>query len=251
VPDLKSHSLPSIGQLCDAGWLIEFAAADATVRHNNIVVLQGHHMSDTRLWHVEIPDIPSADCGSKQAGCTFNKCLVAKLVCMGFKQSQVDACVFCKGKTMCVLCCTDDSILAGLNLNKIENYMQEMKRVKLDITVEGDLSDFLGMNIDRLPDGSHHLSQPKLIDSILDALRLSGDNVVAKATPMLSSRLLSRHPKSALHEDGSFHHRRAVGKLNFLKKSTHSDIASAVHQCACFYADPMVEHESAARWIAR
>jgi hypothetical protein len=48
--------------------------------------------------------------------------------------------------------------------------MQEMKRVKLDITVEGDLSNFLGVNVDQLPDGSYHLSQPKLTDSILDDL---------------------------------------------------------------------------------
>ncbi len=125
-----------------------------------------------------------------------------------------------------------------------------MKKVKLDITVEGDLSDFLGVSIDRLPNGSYHLSQPKLIDSILDDLRLSGDNVVAKSTPMSSSKLLSRHLDSAPH-DNSFHYRRAIGKLNFLEKSTRPDIAYAVHQCARFSIDPKVEHANAVHWIAR
>jgi hypothetical protein len=80
--------------------------------------------------------------------------------------------------------CTDDSILAGPDLKEIEACIEQMKKVKLDITVEGDLSDFLGVNIDRLPDGSCHLSQPKLISLILEDLRLSGENIVTKATPM-------------------------------------------------------------------
>jgi hypothetical protein len=148
--------------------------------------------------------------GSKQAGRTFNKCLVAKLVSIGFKPSQIDPCVFYNGTMMHVLC-TDDSILAGPDLEEIETCMQEMKRATLDITVEGDLSDFLGVNIDRLPDGSYHLSQPKLIDSILADLRcLDGNNVVTKSTPMSSSKLLSRFPDSAPH-DNSFHYRRAIG----------------------------------------
>jgi hypothetical protein len=93
--------------------------------------------------------------------------------------------------------CTDDSMLAGPDPREIEECIKEMKKVNLDITVKGDLSDFLGVNIDRLPDGSCHLSQPKLIDSILEDPRLSGDNVVTKAAPMSSSKLLSRHPDSA------------------------------------------------------
>lgn len=83
---------------------------------------------------------------------------------------------------------TDDSILAG----EIHPIIKEMKQVKLDIMVEGDHLDFLGANIDRLPDGSYHLSQPNLIDSILNDLQLSGDNtVVAKLTLSSSWKLLS------------------------------------------------------------
>jgi hypothetical protein len=136
-------------------------------------------------------------CGSKQAGRTFNKHLVAKLASIGFSQSRIDPCVFCKGGMMHVLC-THDSMLAGPGLREIEECIEKMKKVNLDITVEGDLSDFLGVNIDQLLDGSHHLSQPKLIDSMLEDLRLSGNNVATKSTP------LSRHPESASH-DNSFH----------------------------------------------
>jgi hypothetical protein len=209
------------------------------IHHDGCVSGTSHMMKVLRNVH-----------GSKQAGRTFNKYLVTKLASIGFSQSRiVDPCVFYKGGMMYVLY-TDDSILAGPDLREIEECIEEMKKANLDITVEGDLSDFLGVNIDRLPDGSYHLSQPKLIDSILEDLHLCGDNVVTKSTTMSSGKLLSRHPESASH-DNSFHYRRAIGKLNFLEKSTRPDIAYAVHQCARFSVYPKVEHASAVRWIDR
>jgi hypothetical protein len=66
VPDLASHSLLSIGQLCDAGCIVEFTATNATVRHNDSIVLQGHRTPVAQLWHVDLPneapiaELPSA-----------------------------------------------------------------------------------------------------------------------------------------------------------------------------------------------
>ena len=79
----------------------------------------------------------------------------------------------------------------------------------MDITVEGDLQDFLGVNIDQRSDGSIHMSQPHLIDQILKDLRMSDDNVKTKDTPAASSKLLSRHTKSE-DFDGSFHYRSVI-----------------------------------------
>jgi hypothetical protein len=57
----------------------------------------------------------------------------------------------------------DDSILAGPNKKEIEDTITAMQ-AELDITtVEGDLTDFLGVkNIDRRDDGTIKLLQPKL-----------------------------------------------------------------------------------------
>jgi hypothetical protein len=71
-----------------------------------------------------------------------------------------------------------------------------MKKAKLDITIEGDLQDFLGVNIEQKEDGTIHLTQPHLIDQILEDLRLDQDHVKEKTTPASSSRLLSRHSDS-------------------------------------------------------
>jgi hypothetical protein len=66
---------------------------------------------------------------------------------------------------MCVLC-TNDSILAGPDKAETNQIIKEMQKVKLNITVEGDLEDFLGINVDRRKDGATNLTQPHLIDQI-------------------------------------------------------------------------------------
>jgi hypothetical protein len=157
--------------------------------------------------------------GQKQAGRVWNQQLVKKLTKEPkFEQSKVDECVFYRGTTMYALY-TDNSILAGPDQKEINQIIKEMEKVKLDITVEGDLQDFLGVHIERMPDSSINLTQPHLIDQILDNLRLNDDNVSEKTIPATSSKLLSRHNDSEPF-DNSFNYRSVIGKLNYLKKST-------------------------------
>jgi hypothetical protein len=188
--------------------------------------------------------------GQKQAGRVWNKYLVNKLVKeLRFVQSKTDECVFYRGSTMYVLY-TDDSILAGPDKAEINQIIKEMQKVKLNITVEGDLEDFLGINIDRRKDGTINLTQPHLIDQILKDLRLEDENVTTKDTPASSSKILRRHTDSEPF-DGSFNYRSVIGKLNYLEKGSRSDISYIVHQCARFSTDPKTEHAQALRWLGR
>ena len=166
-----------------------------------------------------------------------------------FVQSKHDECVFYKGNMIYVLY-TDDSILAGPDQAEIERTIQLMKDANLNITIEGDLTDFLGVNIDRKDDGTIHLTQPKLIEQVISDLRMQNDNVKTKTTPMMSSKLLSRHLSSTPF-DASFDYRSVIGKLNYIERGSRPDIAYAVHQCARFSIDPKREHGDAIRWIAR
>lgn len=153
--------------------------------------------------------------GQKQAGRVWYQYLKHRLIDeLGFIQSKHDECVFFKGQMMYVLY-TDDSILAGPDKKEINKMVEDTKKAKLDITIEGDLTDFLGVNIDRRPDGTINLSQPKLIDQILGDLRMQQDNVSVKATPAASSKRLSRHLDAPTF-DNSFNYRSIIGKLNYL-----------------------------------
>lgn len=83
--------------------------------------------------------------GGQDAGRTWNECLMRKLTSIGFKQSKHDPCPFCiEGWAMHALC-TDDGTLAGPDKQELEQIVEEMKSTGLDLTNEGNLSDFLGV----------------------------------------------------------------------------------------------------------
>ena len=93
--------------------------------------------------------------GQKQAGRVWNQYLVEKLTSpeVGFRQSKYDECVFYKGKAVYMLY-TDDSILAGPDEAELRDIVESIKSTGLDITEEGDLEDFLGVNIDKVDEGN-------------------------------------------------------------------------------------------------
>ena len=181
----------------------------------------------------------------------WNKYLVEKLTSkdIGFTQSRYDDCVFYK-KEMVYILYTDDSIIAGPNKKDIDETIALIQSSGLNITIEGNLQDFLGINIERNDDGTINMTQPLLMEKILSDLRLDQDNVNIKSTPMASSRILHRHQQSAPH-DGCFHYRSVIGKMNYLEKASRPDIAYAVHQCARYSSNPKVEHSAAIKWIGR
>jgi hypothetical protein len=89
-------------------------------------------------------------------------------------QSCIGPCIFTRGQTLYALY-TDDSILASPSEKEIDKIMEDMRAIGLDITDKGDVSDFLGVNIEKKigPDGQPtiHLTQPHLINSILKDLQ--------------------------------------------------------------------------------
>ena len=157
--------------------------------------------------------------GQKQAGKVWYQYVAQKLIKeVGFVQSEIDECIFYKGSVIYALY-TDDSILAGPDENERKKVVQEIKNAKLDITEEGDLEDFLGVNIERREDGSVNLSQPNPIKQILKDLGLMDDKAKTKGTPCPASKILSLHSNSREFDNG-FNYRSIVGKLNYLEKCT-------------------------------
>ncbi len=141
--------------------------------------------------------------------------------------------------------------MTGPDLKELDKIIEDMKRVGLELTVEGDISDFLGVNIQHHKDRTVHLTQPHLIDSILEELGLQADSTKSKVTPTASSKLLGRHDDAPPHDEDSFHYRHIIGKLNYLEKSTWPDISYTMHQCAHFSADPRQPHADAVKWPGR
>ena len=184
--------------------------------------------------------------GQKQAGRAFNTFLDKRLKGIGFKPSKVDDCVYWKGSVMYVLY-TDDSILAGPSRELVDQAIKDIKGAGLDITEEGDIQDFLGVNINRKEDGTISLTQPHLIDQIINDLRLQGAGM--KDCPA-QKKILGRYAESQPH-DSSFNYRSVLGQLGYLEKGSRPDIAYITHQCARFSIDPKVEHARALRYLGK
>ena len=123
--------------------------------------------------------------------------------------------------------------------------IEDIKAAKLDITIEGDLTDFLTLNIDRKSDGTIHLTQPQLIDQILKDTNIFNQiNLKTKSTPASSSKLLSKHSSSP-DFDESFNYMIMIGRLHYLDKGSRSDVSYITHKLARFILCPKKEHGEA------
>jgi len=57
VPQLATQPLLSIRQLCDAGCDVAFTTDQVTIKHNDVVILQGHCTAITKLWELDIQPV--------------------------------------------------------------------------------------------------------------------------------------------------------------------------------------------------
>lgn len=94
--------------------------------------------------------------GQKQAGRVWTQYLTKGLLNLGFEQSKVDECVFYRGSTT-FLVYVDDGILIGPDKYEIDKIIKELQKT-FKMTDEGDLKDYLGVNVEKQKDGSIKLS---------------------------------------------------------------------------------------------
>ena len=185
--------------------------------------------------------------GQKQAGRVWNKHLHAKLSSIGFQQSKYDDCLYYRGTTMFAVY-VDDGIFASPNDEDINQAINDLRSIHCDIEDQGELSDYLGVNI-KQNQGVTYLTQPHLIDQIIEDTGISR-HASDKLTPAASTIILGAD-KEGKEFDYNFDYRSVVGKLNFLEKSTRPDIAYAVHQCARFASNPRKSHGDAIIHLAK
>lgn len=87
---------------------------------------------------------------------------------------------------------TDDSILAGPSQAEVQKAIKDIEEAGLKINVEGDISDFLGVKLQREQDGTIRMNQPHLIEQILKDMSMN-ERTKGKQIPAASSKILKRH----------------------------------------------------------
>lgn len=125
-----------------------------------------------------------------------------------------------------------------------------MKNAKYNLTDEGDLMDYLGVDIERdKATGQITMTQYKLIRQILDDVNFQ-KSTTAATHPALISEVLTKCEGEEKHK-ADCNYRSIIGKLNFLEKSTRPDLAFATHNAARHSADPRKSHSKAVLRICR
>lgn len=139
------------------------------------------------------------------------------------------------------------------NDREIEFLMQHIAS-KFVIEDQGTLNEYLGKQIKYKEDGTIKMSRPHLIDTILQEQGLLNNTTDAAKGKVIPARVtvVLHQDASGVHcNDATFHYQGIIGKLNYLEKSTHPDLAYAMHQCARFTSDLKVSHAVAIKNIGR
>ena len=185
--------------------------------------------------------------GQKQGSRIWFLHLCKKLKELKYEQSQVDECIFYRGDLIFFFY-VDDGIFLCPDKTKVDKAIKELQQ-DLDLEDQGGIADYLGINFTYQNDGKIIMSQPQLIDQLINDLKIS-PNAHLPPTPAVSSRILNRE-EHALAFKKQFHYRSAVGKLNYLEKSTRPYINYATHQYARFCEDPREPHGRAVEHIVK
>jgi hypothetical protein len=111
--------------------------------------------------------LPKNVYGQKQAGRVWNDYLTGKLLGLGYKRSLIDECVFYRGSLVFLLY-VDDGIFVSLEGSYIDGTIRELQRENLKIEDQGLPADYVGVNINKLPDNSYEFTQPALTRQIID-----------------------------------------------------------------------------------
>eukprot|EP00978_Attheya_sp_CCMP212_P023502 scaffold72215_cov47-Attheya_sp.AAC.2 len=176
-----------------------------------------------------------------RAGKIWADFLKDKLESIGFVPSPVNEYVYIR-QNVIFLVYVDDGIFASPDSEAINKAIEEIKALGLDIDDQGDIEDYLGVNVERVGD-TFVLTQLQLINQIIEDLALEGSR--PKPITALSTRPLIRDKNEPRPKDIKYNYRSIVGNLNFLEKSTRPDISYATHMVAQFSEDPRESHHAA------
>ena len=164
-----------------------------------------------------------------------------------YNQSPHDRCVFYKEGELLVLY-VDDLVYCSRTKKQADDFFAKLKQLEFDFTAEDSVTSYLGIKFEQDPsNGSMTLTQPGLIDKILDATGMQ--DCKANRTPAVKEAL-GKDP-DGVPFSGPWNYRSVVGMLLYLSTNSRPDITYAVSQVCRFTHDPKESHATAVKTIIR
>lgn len=181
--------------------------------------------------------------GLKQASRCWNQKFSGFIEKFGLVASKSDPCVFTNNSIILAIF-VDDGIIAGKDDQSIDciiEYLQENFEVKVI-----EVGCFLGLEIDRLSDGSIFVHQTAYANRILRKFHMENCNPVT--VPADPNQTLSSEDGS---EKSVYPYRQLIGSLMYLAIATRPDICYAVSNASRYLERPSHMHENAAKRIVK
>ena len=177
----------------------------------------------------------------------WSDCLFEALKKYGLKQSEHDPCLFTKPGMM-ACCFVDDLAMSFKDPSERTRFVKAMEEYGFTLEMDDSLEAFLGIKFSRSPDGSFTMTQPALIQKIIDATDMGLCN--RNQTPASPGQTLGKDPAGEPMRE-SWAYPSVIGMLLYLSTNTRCDIAFAVSQVARFTHDPKQSHATAVKTIIR
>jgi hypothetical protein len=190
--------------------------------------------------------------GLRQAPRTFFEKLKAGLEEREWKQSEIDPCLFLKSGMMCVVY-VDDTIFASANGDDLEQEILSLgistnaQRHTFELRNEGEVSAFLGIQIQKTGSNEFLLTQTGLIDKVLAVTNMTDCN--GCDTPATLDPLHADKDGEPFTETWGYD--VVIGMLMYLSGNTRPDIAYSVHQAARFTHGARKSHANGVKRILR
>lgn len=188
--------------------------------------------------------------GLKDAGKTWYDYLKLGLDKRGWKQSQVDSCMFTKDGII-LLVYVDDAILISPYKSLIQKKIKSLQE-NYNLTDHVELKDYLGVRFEQRKYKPIKLSQPKMIERVLQIVGIDPNNPQThfKNLPASAKKVLDNNP-DVLPRKQHWHYRSAVGCLSYIQAMNQPDITMPTQACARFFNEPKREHEEAVKRICQ
>jgi len=165
---------------------------------------------------------------------------------LGLRQSKYDECLW-YGQDIMIVQYVDDCGISAPTQTRIDQFVQDLKELGFELTLEGSFHEFLGIKFTTLADGSIECTQRGLIRKTLEAADMTECN--PNSTPTTQSTLGADEEGPPMSE--RWNYRAIAGMLLYLSTNTRPDIAFAVSQVCRFSHEPKKSHATAIKTILR
>lgn len=185
--------------------------------------------------------------GLKQAPRAWYDRLAEFLMKHGYERGKVDNTLFMrrtKNHLLVVQVYVDDIVFGSTSETLVKEF-QKLMESEFEMSMMGELTFFLGLQIKQEEDGTK-VHQQKYLEDVLRKYDMNGSKSIS--TPSSPADTLSKETSSPKIDPTKY--RGMIGSLLYLTAS-RPDIMFSVCQCARYQADPREDHLKAVKRIMR